>query len=58
MDLEKFSSDSTAVVLNEAAAKAMGFKDPIGQIIKDNDIEWHVIGVSKGFYPYITLQQR
>jgi putative ABC transport system permease protein len=49
MDLEKFSSDSTAVVLNEAAAKAMGFKDPIGQIIKDNDIEWHVIGIVKDF---------
>jgi putative ABC transport system permease protein len=49
MDLEKFSSDSTAAVLNETAAKAMGFKDPIGQIIKDNGIEWHVIGVVKDF---------
>lgn len=49
MDLEKFSSDSTAVVLNEAAVKAMGFTDPIGQIIKDNGTEWHVIGVVKNF---------
>lgn len=49
MDLEKFTSDSTAVVLNEAAAKAMGFEDPIGQLIKDNGIEWHVIGVVRDF---------
>lgn len=49
MDVEKFSSDSTAVVLNETAAKAMGFKDPIGEIIEDNGIEWHVIGVVKDF---------
>lgn len=49
MDLEKFSSDSSAAVINEAAAKAMGFRDPIGQIIKDNGMEWHVIGVMKDF---------
>ena len=49
MDLEKFPTDSTAAVLNEAAVKAMGFADPIGQIIKDNGIEWHVIGVVKDF---------
>ena len=57
MDLEKFSSDSTAAVLNEAAAKAMGFADPIGQIIKDNGIEWHVIGVVKDFILTSPFQQ-
>ena len=49
MDLEKFPTDSTAAVLNEAAVKAMGFTDPIGQVIKDNGTEWHVIGVVKDF---------
>jgi putative ABC transport system permease protein len=49
MDIEKFPSDSTAAVLNEAAVKAMGFTDPIGQLIKDNGTEWHVIGVIKDF---------
>lgn len=49
MDLDKFPTDSTAVVLNEAAAKAMGFADPIGEIIKDNGVEWHVIGIVKDF---------
>jgi putative ABC transport system permease protein len=49
MELAKFPSDSTAAVLNEAAVKAMGFTDPIGQVIKDNGTEWHVIGVVKDF---------
>lgn len=42
-------TDSSAVILNEAALKLMGFKNPIGQIIRDNDEDWHVIGVVKDF---------
>ncbi|MBS1506371.1 MAG: ABC transporter permease [Bacteroidetes bacterium] len=49
MDLEKYSTDSTAVLLNEAAAKAMGFSDPIGEKIQDNGVDWHVIGIVKDF---------
>ena len=49
MDLEKYPSDSTAVLLNEAAVKLMGFKDPIGEVIKDGETDWHVIGVIKDF---------
>ena len=48
-NLKEFPTDSTAVLLNESAVKAMGFKDPIGQIVKDNGIDWHVIGVIKDF---------
>jgi len=48
-DLQKFSTDSTAVVLNETALRTMGFDNPIGEIIKDNGLEWHVIGVVKDF---------
>lgn len=57
MDLENFSSDSTAAVINEAAAKLMGFADPIGQIVKDNGIEWHIIGVVKDFILTSPFQQ-
>jgi putative ABC transport system permease protein len=32
-----FKSDSTAVILNEAAAKIIGFKDPVGKFIQWND---------------------
>jgi ABC-type antimicrobial peptide transport system permease subunit len=49
MDLSKYPSDSTAVLLNESAVRMMAFDDPIGEIIKDGNIDWHVIGVIKDF---------
>jgi len=49
IDLKNHPSDSTAIVLNETAVKMMGFKEPLGQIIKDNDISWTVVGVIKDF---------
>jgi ABC-type antimicrobial peptide transport system permease subunit len=51
MDLVNYPTDSTAMLLNESAAKAMGFKDPIGQLIRDDNLggEYHVIGVVKDF---------
>ena len=48
MDLENFLTDSTAALLNEAAVKTMGFKNPIGQLVKD-DRTYHIIGVVKNF---------
>jgi putative ABC transport system permease protein len=49
MNLTKFPSDSAAVLLNESAAKIMGFKEPVGQTIKDNGTTYHVVGVVKDF---------
>src|SRR5690606_2935683 len=44
-----FPSDSSAVLLNETAVKAMGLADPIGQklrhTINNIDREWEVVGV-------------
>jgi putative ABC transport system permease protein len=48
-DLKKYPTDSTAVLINESAVKLMKFKEPIGQIINDNGIDWHVVGVIKDF---------
>ncbi len=48
-DLKKFPTDSTGMVINESSLKVMKFKDPIGKIVKDNGIEWHIIGVIKDF---------
>ena len=48
-DLTKFPTDSTAMLLNESAVKLMGFQEPLGQTIKDNGTEWHVIGVVEDF---------
>jgi ABC-type antimicrobial peptide transport system permease subunit len=58
-NLKEFPTDSTAVILNESAVRAMNFKEPIGQIIKNNDIQWHVVGVIKDFIlqsPYYPLK--
>ncbi len=49
IDLTKYPSDSTAMLLNESAAKAMGFTNPIGQIVKDGDYDFQVVGVIKDF---------
>ena len=49
MDLSQYPTDSTAVLLNESAVKAMGLKNPIGQTITDDPINYHVIGVVKDF---------
>ncbi|MEM9363849.1 MAG: ABC transporter permease, partial [Bacteroidota bacterium] len=46
---KRFASDSTAMIINEAAVVHMKFKEPIGQIIEDMDQRWHVVGVVKDF---------
>ncbi len=48
-ELSKYPTDSTAVILNEAAVKHMKLTNPIGQVIKDNGIDWHVVGVVRDF---------
>ncbi len=48
-DLKEFPTDSTGLIINESALKAMSFKQPIGQIVKNNDREWHIVGVIKDF---------
>jgi putative ABC transport system permease protein len=51
MDLFKYPTDSTAVILNEASVKVMGFKNPIGMIIDHGawNSDWHVVGVVQDF---------
>jgi ABC-type antimicrobial peptide transport system permease subunit len=49
ISLVKYPMDSTAMLLNESAVKAMGFKDPIGQIVRDDPFVFHVVGVIKDF---------
>ncbi|HEX4372961.1 MAG TPA: ABC transporter permease [Puia sp.] len=52
-----FLSDSTAIILNEAAVKLLGFKNPLNQILyrpwgQNNvlkGIPYHVVGVVKDF---------
>jgi hypothetical protein len=41
----QFVTDSSGVILNEAAVKRMGLKDPVGEILKWNDKDRRVVGV-------------
>jgi ABC-type antimicrobial peptide transport system permease subunit len=53
IDVKIYPTDSMAMILNETAVKTMGFKNPIGQIVKNgtagNYDNWHVVGVVKDF---------
>lgn len=62
-----FPSDSTAVIINESAAKRYGFKDPIGEKITtstfngssvdfNNTITYTIIGVMRDFH-FESLKQ-
>ena len=52
-----FATDSSAFIINESAAKFLGFSNPVGKILKWNDHPFTIIGVIKDimqespFYP-------
>ncbi len=46
---KKFGSDSTAIIFNETAIKAMGFKNPVGKTINLWGENRQIIGVVKDF---------
>ncbi|MFC6101178.1 FtsX-like permease family protein [Olivibacter domesticus] len=48
-DLKNFPTDSTGLIINESSLKVMKFKDPIGKIVEDLGISWHIVGVVKDF---------
>ena len=49
IDVRAYPTDSTAMLLNESAVKAMGFDDPIGEIVYEWGVTYHVVGVVKDF---------
>ena len=54
IDIYRFATDSTAVLLNETAVSRMRLENPIGaEIVRDSGSEyeerWHVVGVVKDF---------
>ena len=61
IDAYQYPTDSTAVVLNETAVKAMHVSNPIGLTIYDSEDHskaWHVVGVIKDFImesPYTKI---
>jgi len=54
IDVNAYPTDSTAALINESAAKVMGFKDPVGKIVSfayegTTKSNWHIVGVIKDF---------
>lgn len=43
----EFASDSSAIIINEAAARLMGFQDPLREIVRQGENNFTVIGVTK-----------
>jgi putative ABC transport system permease protein len=46
----EYSLDSTRIVVNEEAAKLMGFKDPVGKAIISDTTRIEIIGLLKDFH--------
>ncbi len=58
IDIRQYPTDSTAILLNEAAVKAMRLKNPVGQIVKNSGGRpLRVVGVLKDFV-YDSPDQR
>ena len=49
IDIFNYPNDSTSAIINEKTAEIMGFGNPIGQVIKDGEMEFTVVGVVKDF---------
>lgn len=60
IDITKYPGDSSAIMLNEAAVKVMGFKHPVGQVVRNGNSRYIVVGVVKDFIlqsPYEPVKQ-
>jgi putative ABC transport system permease protein len=49
IDMARYPGDTLACVVNEASVKVIGFKQPVGSIIMDEDQRWRIVGVVKDF---------
>lgn len=53
----QFATDSSAFIINESAARFLGFKDPVGEVLKWNNKPYTIIGIvndimqESPFYP-------
>ncbi|MEJ7678096.1 MAG: FtsX-like permease family protein [Segetibacter sp.] len=49
LDVAVFPADTASCLVNETALKMIGYKNPIGQILKEDGIDCKIIGVIKDF---------
>lgn len=56
IDINSYPTDTAAVLINQEAAKTMGFANPVGKFIKNGPVNLHIVGVVKNFvagWPYM-----
>lgn len=59
IDVAKYPSDTSAIMVTQTGAKQLGFKNPIGQIVRQENKSLLVVGVVKDYIaasPYIAYQ--
>ncbi len=49
IDIYKFATDSTALILNESAVKSLHLTNPVNSIVDGDGTKWKVVGVVKDF---------
>ncbi|GMQ24324.1 ABC transporter permease [Algoriphagus sp. oki45] len=49
IDVYTFPSDSSSMMINEKLAALLGFEDPLGQVIRDDEKDYTIVGVVKDF---------
>ncbi len=49
IDVATYPTDTASCLINETALKVLGLKNPIGQVIKDEDLSFKITGVVKDF---------
>ena len=57
---DQFGTDSSAIIINETAAKYIGFENPVGETIKRYDNSYRILGVVKDMVmesPYEPAKQ-
>jgi ABC-type antimicrobial peptide transport system permease subunit len=59
IDIHTYQTDSTAMLINEAALKIMNLDNPVGEVVNAMGRDWHVVGVVKDFIfrsPYDPIE--
>jgi putative ABC transport system permease protein len=49
LDRRTYPTDSTACLINESAAKILGFKQPLGEVIRNDNRAYRIVGIFKDF---------
>jgi predicted permease len=49
-DLAAYPTDSMGVIINETAAKLMGYQNPVGRLMYNGNAKAHIVGVVKDFH--------